>query len=165
MKNTGFVIILLVLLASSSSAPAGSPKTMNVQYKKGEIRENPSYLANVVKEVSLGDKLEVLDTKGAWMKVSAEAGTITGWIHSVYLTKKDVNMDAGKANAEVKASSGEQALATKGFSSQIEAQFKEKNKNVDFTWVNKMEAIKVSTKEMQEFLKAGEVNPPEGGTK
>jgi hypothetical protein len=46
----------------------------------------------------------------------------------------------------------------------VEAEFKAKNKKIDLVWVDKMEKIKVSPKEMQEFLREGGVKPSEGGT-
>ena len=164
MKRKAFFrLITAFLLFAPTVNLVAAPKTMNVQYKKGEIHETPSYLGNITGEVSLGDKLTILESKGAWMKVSSEDGKISGWIHSVYLTAKKIKMDAGAGDANVKASSGEQTLATKGFNSQVETSFKEKHKDANFTCVDKMEAVKVSTKEIKEFLEKGQVKPPDGG--
>ena len=47
--------------------------------------------------------------------------------------------------------------------SDVEADFKAKNRNVDFTWVDKMEKFKVPPESMQQFLKDGGIQPVEGG--
>ncbi len=44
----------------------------------------------------------------------------------------------------------------------MEAEFKNKNKNIDYTWVDRMEMLAVKPDQMQAFLKQGQVNPPEG---
>jgi len=54
------------------------------------------------------------------------------------------------------------ALAGKGFNSDVEAQFKKTHKDIDFSVVDKMEKIKISSSEMQAFLKDGDVAPKGG---
>ena len=72
-------------------------------------------------------------------------------------------MKAGGQNAQTGASGDELALAGKGFNYDVEADFKAKNQNVNFTWVDKMEKIKVPAASMQQFLKDGGIQPAEGG--
>jgi hypothetical protein len=45
----------------------------------------------------------------------------------------------------------------------VEKEFKAKNKQLNFAAVDRMEKIKISTAEMQAFLRAGVVKPPAGG--
>jgi uncharacterized protein YgiM (DUF1202 family) len=116
----------------------------------------------VITQVNYGDRLPVLEQQGDWSKVTAPDGK-SGWIHSSALTKKKISMKAGSPNAQTGASGDELALAGKGFNSDVEADFKAKNRNVDFTWVNKMEKVKVSPTSMQQFLKDGGIQPAEGG--
>ncbi len=132
------------LIVLASAALAGDPATMSVQVKTGQVLDTPSFLGKVITRVNYGDRLQVLDHQGDWSKIAAPDGT-SGWIHSSALTKKKVSMNAGDQNAQTAASGDELALAGKGFNSDVEADFKAKNRNVDFTWVDKMEKIKVST--------------------
>ena len=60
------------------------------------------------------------------------------------------------------ASSGELALAGKGFNSEVEAQFKEQNEAVNFAAVDLLEKIRITTRQIQLFLKAGNVVPKGG---
>jgi uncharacterized protein YgiM (DUF1202 family) len=154
--------LTLGLLTLAAAALGAGPAVMSVQVKSGQVRETPSFLGKLIAPVSYGDRLEVLEQQGDWSKVTAPGGQ-TGWVHNSALTKKKIAMKAGDQNAQTGASGEEMALAGKGFNSDVEADFKAKNKNIDFTWVDKMEKIKVTPEAMQQFLKDGGVQPAIGG--
>ena len=137
---------------------------MSVQVKNGQIRATPSFLGKVVAPLSYGDAVQVLGTKNDWVNVTGPKGQ-TGWIHNSALTKKKIEMASGSRDAQTGASSDELALASKGFNSDVEADFKSKHRNVDFTWVNRMEKYKVSPEQMQAFLTEGGLKPAEGGAR
>jgi uncharacterized protein YgiM (DUF1202 family) len=159
-RNKRWLSLSLIVLAAATLA--GEPVAMSVQVKNGQIRATPSFLGKLVAPLNYGDRLQVLEKQGEWCKVTGPGGQ-TGWIHSSALTKKKIEMQAGSQNAQTAASGDEMALAGKGFNSAVEADFKAKNKNIDFTWVDKMEKIKVAPESMQEFLKVGGIQPSEGG--
>jgi len=100
----------------------------------------------------------VLQARGDWRQVQA-AGGPTGWLHQSALTKKVISMKAGAQDVATAASGDELALAGKGFNSDVEADFKNKNKDIDFTWIDRMEKIKVSMDEITRFLNDGQVKP------
>ena len=152
----------LALIVLASAALAGEPVPMSVQVKSGQVLDTPSFLGKVIVRVNYGDRIPVIEQQGDWSKVTAPDGQ-SGWIHNSALTKKKIAMKAGGQNAQTGASGDELALAGKGFNSDVEADFKAKNRNVDFTWVDKMEKIKVPAASMQQFLKDGGIQPAEGG--
>jgi uncharacterized protein YgiM (DUF1202 family) len=154
------VWLSLGLTVIAASAFAAGPTTMSVQVKNGQMRLTPSFLGKVVAPLSYGDKVQVLETQNEWLKVTAPGGQ-AGWVNRSALTKKNIVMSAGSENVQTGASGDELALASKGFNSDVEADFKSKNKNVDFTWVDKMEKFKVQPQEMQSFMKEGGVTPLE----
>jgi SH3-like domain-containing protein len=151
----------MVLCAFSIAVYAGQ-KIMNVQNRTADIRSSPDPLGDVVATLKLGDKVTVVDNGGKWLSATTENGK-TGWVNSSDLSKKEVAMTAGEKDAELAASSGEMAVASKGFSKEIEADFKTKNKDVDFTWVDRMEKIKIAVGEIRKFLEAGGLKPGKGG--
>ncbi len=159
MKQITTTAIVLLALAAAAAA---KPVTMSLQIRKGDLRSSPSFLGKIVGSVTYGDRLKVEDTRGAWCLVRAEEGTLTGWLHSSALTKKKVKLKAGDKDADVAASSGELALAGKGFNSEVEAQFKEQNSEANFAAVDIIEKIRVTTREIEKFLKAGSVVPKGG---
>jgi len=162
MKERSKRWLSLGLILLAATALAAGPVEMSVQVKSGQVLETPSFLGKVVARLNYGDRIQVLEQQGDWSKVTAPDGQ-TGWIHSSALTKKKIAMKAGSQNAQTAASGDDLALAGKGFNSDVEADFKAKNRNVDFTWVDKMEKIKVQPQAMQEFLKDGGIQPAEGG--
>jgi uncharacterized protein YgiM (DUF1202 family) len=125
------------------------------------LRATPSFLGKLVATVNYGDRLQVLEQQGEWSKATAPDGQ-TGWIHRSALTKKKIVMKAGEQDAQNAATGEELALAGKGFNSDVEADFKAKNQQIDFTWVDKMEQIKETPEAMQQFLKDGGIKPVEG---
>lgn len=155
------VLVMSIAGMIAASAVAASPAVMSVQVRKADIRETPSFLGKIVTTVAYGDKVTVQSENGAWMQVSS--GGLSGWVHQSALTKKTIVMKSGEG-AQTSASSGEMALAGKGFNSDVEAQFKANHKEIDFTWVDKMEKIKIPSPAIREFAKEGQLST-QGGAK
>jgi hypothetical protein len=164
MHRAGAILGCLALAWTlHAAAAAEGQKTMHVQVKEGELRAAPSFLGAVVAPVKYGDPLEVLEVKGAWTRARVPQTETAGWIHGTALSSERVKLAAGSSDAKVAASSGELALAGKGFNKDVEAQFKANNKDVDFTWVDRMETFRVTARESQAFLREGGVQPRTGG--
>ena len=159
--KTSFMIFLLIGL-NAFPAFAVEQKMMSIQVKKGEIRSTPSFLGVIVARVSYGDRVYVREEKGSWVKVRMPGHTNEGWIHASALTFKKIVFNAGAADVQTSASSDELALAGKGFSKQVENEFKEKNPKINYAWINRMEKFVVSEKQIKRFLKDGKLSP-EGG--
>jgi Bacterial SH3 domain len=159
--KTSFMIFLLIGL-SAFPAFAVEQKMMSVQVKKGEIRSTPSFLGGIVARVSYGDRVNVLEEKGPWVKVAIPERNKEGWIHSSALTVKKIVFYAGAKDVQTSASSNELALAGKGFNKQVENEFKEKNPNINYAWIDRMEKFVVSEKEIKQFLKEGKLSPKGG---
>lgn len=150
--------ICLALAVSVSAAP----QTMSVQVQNGQLRAQPSFLGASVAPLAYGDVVTVLEEQAGWMKVQTADGK-QGWIHNSALTRKRIVLRADAKDAPTAASADELALAGKGFNSDVEAEFKAQNKDVDYTWVDKMEKIKVDPLEIRKFLSEGKVTPEKGG--
>ena len=160
-----FIMICISLLSILLlNATADAQKVMSVQVKEGLLRATPSHLGKIVARISYGDRVTVLEERGAWKKVSRSTGKSQGWIHNTALTNKRIALKAGQSNVGTSVSRDEIALAGKGFSEEVEAQYRKSNKNLDYTWINWMEAIKVSPKQMEDFIVVGHLaRGAEGG--
>jgi hypothetical protein len=144
---------------------ADTQKTLSVQIREGQIRATPSFLGKMVAKVAYGDRVDMLEDRDAWKRVSIPGGKLQGWMHTSALTTKRIVLKAGQADVKTGATRDELALAGKGFNEQVEAAFKKENKNLDYTWINRMEGFKVSPEQMQDFLASGNLVPrAEGGT-
>ena len=146
--------ILAGCLALAASA-AWAAQEMSVQVRDGQLRTRGSFLGTVVGTVAYGDRVTVNQTQAGWCEVSI-AGK-TGWIHESALTPKKVVLASGTADARAGASGEEVALAGKGFSKEVEAEYKKQNKNVDYTWVDWMGRQTVPSEQLVEFLKQGDL--------
>jgi hypothetical protein len=131
-----------------------------VQVRKGQMRSTPSFLGKVTATLAYGDKVELIEDKGAWKMVAIRK--IKGWMHASALTTKTIALQAGKANVKTGATSSELALAGKGFNAKVEAEFKSKNKHLDYASVDRMEkTYTLRPGLVQAFLKQGHVQPEE----
>lgn len=153
------IALLMVAVAATVWAALGA---MSVQVKNSQLRTAPSFLGSPTASVSYGEQVQVLQEQGDWAEVSGAAGK-KGWIHQSALSQKKIVLNASGKDAEVAASGDELALAGKGFNADIEAKFRAGHRDVDFVWVDKMEAMNVTPAEMVVFLKDGGLKSRTGG--
>lgn len=152
-----------MLLAFSATALQAAPaKQMSVVVKVTQVRSTPSYLGQVLGTLAYGDRVDVLETQKDWARVSLASKQLSGWTNISALTEKKIALSSGSGNVEQSASSGEVALAGKGFNEQIETQYRSDGK-IDYTWVDKMALLTESPEDISAFLAAGGLG--EGGSK
>ena len=153
-----FIMICLTLLSILLlNATADAQKVMSVQVKESYLRTTPSHLGKIVVKASYGDRVAVSAEQGDWKKVSLANGKYQGWMHNSALTNKRIALKAGQSNVATSVSRDEIALAGKGFSDEVEAQYRKNNKNLDYDWINRMEAFTVSPKQMEVFVSSGQL--------
>ena len=145
--------ILAGCLALAASA-AWAAQEMSVQVRDGQLRNRASFLGAVTGAVAYGDRVTVNQSQAGWCEVATAAGK-TGWIHESALTPKRVVLSSGTTDARAGASGEEVALAGKGFSKEVEAEYKKQNQDVDYTWVDWMGQQTVSSERLVAFLKQG----------
>ncbi|HVO68208.1 MAG TPA: SH3 domain-containing protein [Syntrophales bacterium] len=164
MFRARYIVATLALLGVMFlHMPANAQETLSVQVKEGELRATPSFLGQIVARVAYGDRVSVIEDRGTWKKVSLKGKE--GWMHTSALTTKKIALKAGQTDVRTGASQNEVALAGKGFNEQVEASFRKQNKNLDYTWINRMETFKVPPDQMRNFLTQGNVVPPSEGGK
>jgi uncharacterized protein YgiM (DUF1202 family) len=137
-------------------------KTMTVQVKKCQLRNKPSFLGKIITNLAYADQVTVEQKKVDWYRVIPVNNKKGGWVHISALSTKEIVLNPDSKDIENAASSDELALAGKGFNEEVENDFKKKNKNVDFIWVDRMEKIVVASNEMQSFLKNGGLKAERG---
>ena len=147
-------VLALAGLAALWAAP------MSVIVKETQIRATPSYMGKILAVAKYGDRLEVVSEQSGWAKVNLPSGKGQGWVHISALSAKQVVLKAGEAGATSGASSGEVALAGKGFNKEVEAQYRDETQ-LDYTWIDRMEGYRVSPEQVLAFLQAGGL--PQGG--
>jgi SH3-like domain-containing protein len=156
MKHILFLLIAGLFLSRPSPVSA-APTMMSVQVQTSPMRATPSPLGRVVVTLQHADRVEIIGKQTGWLNVRGPGGQ-TGWVNESALTRSKVVLKAGAADVSRTASGEELALAGKGFNSDVEADFKSKNSNIDFTWIDRMQNIVVSDQEVAGFLKEGGLN-------
>jgi hypothetical protein len=125
---------------------------IRVQVQEGIVRARPSFLGEVVGRLPYGTRVLVLEEKGSWSKISSSDGSLTGWLASSAISTARVETNIGEAG--VTTTSNENALAGKGFTDQIEQNYKATN-HLDYTWVDRMEKIVPPQALFESFEKYG----------
>ncbi len=154
--------VVALFVVAAAAAFAEEPRTMRVNVKETQVRATPSYLGKILDVLPYGDAVQVLEIRKGWVRVTVAAKRVEGWVNMSALGEKKVALKAGAGKVEQGASSGEMALAGKGFNSQVEAQYRQDSK-MDYTWVDRMGQITVSPEQVAAFLTEGGLETAEGG--
>jgi SH3-like domain-containing protein len=150
----------VVLLGALAIGDLAAEKMMSVSVKETPLRATPTFMGKIVTVLQYTDRVEVLEERSGWARVRLSGKQ--GWVHMSALSRKNIVLRAGDSNVEQSASSGEVALAGKGFNEQVEAEYKQQN-NLDYTMVDRMEQFTVSTEEILLFIDEGALALDEGG--
>ncbi|HUX11733.1 MAG TPA: SH3 domain-containing protein [Spirochaetia bacterium] len=156
MKARFLGLLLLALTAGITYAQS----EMSVTVKETQVRERPSFLAKVLATVQYGDRLTVLGKQSGWVQV--QAGGQQGWVSASALTEKKIVFQAGSTDVSKTASSGEVALAGRGFNKEVESKYATE-KNLDYSGVDRIERYGKDTNALIAFMQAAKLHFGEGG--
>jgi uncharacterized protein YgiM (DUF1202 family) len=161
MRSTLSKSLAVLLCATAVAAAATTATLMSIQVKKADLRSTPSFLGSITASLQYGDRVAIDQQNGAWYKVTKPGTSTGGWLHTSALTKKTIVMTAGDG-AQTGASSGEMALAGKGFNADVEKEFKAGHKDIDFAPVDRMARYAVSPTDIRSFVREGGLKPQGG---
>lgn len=149
-------LLLSLALTVGFAAAAAAQETLYIGVQSAPIRANPAPFAPIVATLSHGDAVTVVARQTGWLQVRSAAGA-TGWANQSLFQRERVVLTAGATDARTGASAREQAAAAKGFSPQVEAQYKEQNPDLTaaFAVIDRMEAGRLSEDEVAKFLRQG----------
>jgi hypothetical protein len=151
-------------LATLAVAAAAAGKVMSVSVESADVRSVPGALSKVVGSLPYTEVVEVLEESGTWCRITAKGGSVTGWLPAKSLAQGRLKLEAGR-DVTGGASEAETALAGKGFTEQVEREYRKKNPKVDFTWVDRMLGFKVRQDDLLVFLKQGGIDSAKGGAR
>lgn len=153
-KNT---LAALVFTGLGFAAAALAVNTVSVIVQKTSIRKDSQFFAPTVAEAKHKDQLTVIEEKGAWLKVSHQGKE--GWIHISAVSSRAVGekkgvLSFGREEA-AKVSEDEVTLAGKGFSKQVEDEYKKQKPGLNFAAVDAMERVDIPLPDLAAFAAAG----------
>ncbi len=126
---------------------------MSVTVREAPVRATPSFLGRILATLAYGDRVQVVSTRGDWVQIALPSGGGNGWLAASALTQKEIVLHSG-GNVSQGASSGEVALAGKGFNEQVEQQYQSET-HLDYSEVDQMEKDTIPVSTLIAFLKAG----------
>jgi hypothetical protein len=150
MKRVLFVLLLGTGVALAAPK-VGSSVTIRVLSAK--VMKSPKFIGPSAGTVSRGDQLTVKQVKGDWYLV--ESSSYNGWIHKSNVTEGRVALSSKPGGSGGNVNRDEVELAGRGFTPQVEQQYKDKNPNLDFSHVDNIEKTAVDPTELEAFVTEG----------
>lgn len=148
--------VLLLLLLGTGIALA-APKvgsTVTIRVMSAKVMKSPKFIGPTSGSVSRGDQLTVKEVKGDWYRVE---GSYSGWIHKSNVTEGKVALSSTPGGSGGNVNRDEVELAGRGFTPQVEQQYKEKNPNLDFSHVDAIEKVSIDPSELEAFVAEGKL--------
>jgi uncharacterized protein YraI len=140
------------LMLAAAVLAGAQARQMSVTVKEAQARASASFLSPVVGTLAYGDRVDVLAEQGPWVRVALPSGG-AGWLHSSALDRKRIVLQAG-GSVQQPASSGDVALAGKGFNKEIEDRYR-KETDLDYSGVDRMEQFTVTPEQIAAFVRSG----------
>jgi uncharacterized protein YgiM (DUF1202 family) len=146
-----FVACVLFCLTAAGIFAQKAGDTLYVNVNSAALKSSTGFFASTTGTVRYGDAVRVLAVNGKkWVQVRT-GSNITGWIASASLTTKRISTQANTANASAR----EIALAGKGFSPEVEAEYKKTGGTLNYSAVDAMEQVNVSDRDLLTFIDEG----------
>jgi hypothetical protein len=152
---TGLAAGLFAVRTSTDAAPKKG-EVVTVRVMSAKLMAGPKFIGKTVTEVSRGAHLAFQDKKSSWYQVKTGAGQV-GWIHSSAVVDKKVQLSSDAGGGGRDASQDEIELAGRGFTPEVESQYRSKHRDLDFSHIDKIEALKVDTEAVASFAADGAV--------
>jgi hypothetical protein len=153
MKKLLVLCGLCLCAAGAASAQDVRGGIMYVTAKSTALKSSTGFFARTQSTLSYGAEVRILQVNGKWREVqSALQPGQRGWTAAASLTAKRI-----VSGSSTSASAREIALAGKGFNQEVEDAYKTKSK-LNYSGVDKTEALAVSPQELKQFLDEGRLN-------
>jgi len=127
-------------------------RTMYVAVQSAEMKSSTGFFSSIVENLALGTAVTAIRENGKWMEVRSE-NTVSGWVAAASLSSRRVTGSGHSASA------GEIALAGKGFTREVEIEYRKNG--LDFSAVDAMEISNVPKEELLEFVNTGRLSKGE----
>lgn len=149
--------ILITTLALLAATAAGATET-GTALKNDSLRAEPYGDARSVGSLTRGDKLDILDKKGAWLKIKTTQNS--GWVRLLSVKRGALgksNDAAGVLGLATGRSGTGQVVSTTGVRGLNEEDLKAARFSEDE--IRKLEGNGISSAEAQQFAAAGSLKP------
>lgn len=143
---------ILAAAAVVVAAPkAGTVVTVRVMSAK--VMKAPKFIGPAAGAVARGDQLTIAEIKGDWYRVT---GAAKGWINRTNVMEGKVALSS-KPGGGGAASRDEVELAGRGFTPDVEQEYRGKHPDLDFSHVEAIEETGIDFAELEAFVAEGEL--------
>lgn len=154
LRSVLAIVCLGVAVGTPSSSRAAD--TLYVQVAETKLRAAAGFLSPPVGTLTYGDPVEKLTENpgGAWLRVrNPKSGE--GWLHGSALSSAALVLKAGERSASTRAERAELTLGGKGFTEEVEGDYKAKNPALMFEVLDRIERQRPSDEEVFTFAREG----------
>ena len=137
-----FLLFFMICVFSLSLAFSQAGKTLYVAVENAPVKDSAGNFSSERGKLPLGTMVTAVSEKGKWTEI--RAGNLTGWVASADLSARRVIASGSTVTP------GEVALAGKGFSPQMETEYR--RGGLDYSRVDSMERIAIPGTELQRFI-------------
>ncbi|MBI4495641.1 MAG: SH3 domain-containing protein [Deltaproteobacteria bacterium] len=156
MKRKIWLILLLSGLATSALAAA----SFRIITQEAVMRQERRFFAPVVARIPYGDSVEELSRQGDWFRVRYRGKQ--GWVHVSAVEEQKFRLSDLAGQRAPETTREEVALAGKGFTPEVEKAFREKNPQLRYDLVSRIQSVRIPEEELQGFIQAGQLKEPGG---
>lgn len=143
---------VFVLAAGIAFAGPKTGSTVTIRVLSAKVMKAPKFIGAAAGSVSRGDQLTVKEVKGDWYLVE---GSVSGWIHKSSVTEGKVELSSKPGETGSGVNRDEVELAGRGFTPQVEEEYRSKNPNLDFSHVDNIERTSVDPTALEDFVADG----------
>ena len=140
-----FLLITIIFFIVTMIFSQSGDNRRYIVVKAAVLKNSNGFFASSLAELPLGTEVTLLKEEGKWVQV--RTGNLTGWVTSVSLSSRRIVSPGSSATA------AEIALAGKGFSPDMEMEYRKNG--LDYTVVDSMERMSISSDELLIFITDG----------
>lgn len=141
-----------------SSAVAGAPNkgsTITVQVMSTKLMKSPGFLGASIATVVRGDLLTFEEAQKDWYRVTKDGKS--GWINKVSVVERKLALSSKPGGGTGGLSEDEVALAGRGFSPEVEQEYRKRNPNLDFSHIDHIQTLQVEPEALAKFAAEGKI--------
>jgi hypothetical protein len=151
MKRLGLVLLCTVAMTTLLWAGPKVGAKVTVRVMSAKVMKSPKFIGPASGGVSRGDQLTIKEIKGDWYRVE---GAVSGWINRTSVMDGGVALSS-KPGGGGGASRDEVELAGRGFTPDVEEQYRGSHPDLDFSHVEAIEQTQIDFAELEAFVTEG----------
>jgi hypothetical protein len=147
-----FFIATAMVVGASVDAHA---EPVWIQVRESMVRAKPAFYSPGVLRVTYGEQLERLATEGGWVRVQSKSGQ--GYVPLASVSEDRIVL-AARDITKIHADAGDVVLAGKGFSREVEQQYRKTDRRARYDLVDRVEReARISSKAVASFATSGDL--------